>query len=52
LEADGVLLEAMVLCRVPRWQQSVIYLAVRLFGWVAWHDEKRWEHRHIKHAND
>jgi hypothetical protein len=51
-DADQVLLEAMALCHVPRWQCAVIYGAVRLFGWCAWHDEKRWENRRIKHAND
>lgn len=38
---DGILLEAMRLCDVPRWQRVVIYLAVRAFGWMAWRDEKR-----------
>jgi hypothetical protein len=40
--ADALLLEAMTLCRVPRWQRMAIYLNVRLFGWAAWRNEKRW----------
>ena len=44
-QADALLLEAMTLCRVPAWQRVVIYGAVRLFGWSAWHNEKRWEPR-------
>jgi hypothetical protein len=47
-QADGLLLEAMVLCRVPRWQRALIYGAVRCFGWAAWSDEKRWNPRHPK----
>jgi len=51
-DADDVLLEAMELCRVPVWQREVIYWAVRLFGWLAWHNEQRWLPHCIKRAND
>jgi hypothetical protein len=51
-DADQILLEAMELCRVPRWQCVVMYGAVRLFGWLAWHNENRWQNHYIKHAND
>lgn len=40
--ADALLLEAMEVCRVARWQRRVIYIAVRLFGGFAWRNEKRW----------
>lgn len=39
--ADAILLEAMEVCRVPRWQCMVIYLAVRIFGGFAWRNENR-----------
>ncbi len=35
-EADRILLEAMGVLTVPRWQQLPIYYAVRYFGWFAW----------------
>lgn len=39
-EADGIFREAMVVLGVPEWQVFVIYWAVRLFGWPAWHYRK------------
>ena len=36
-EADGIFREAMVVLGVPEWQVFVMHLAVRLFGWPAWH---------------
>ncbi len=37
LEADNLFLEAMVVLDVPRWQRTIMWAAVRLFGWLAWH---------------
>ena len=34
--ADLVFLEAMQVLKVPRWRCTIIYLSVRLFGWVVW----------------
>jgi hypothetical protein len=45
-DADEVLLEAMELGHTGRVTRWVIYIAVRLFGWPAWHDEKRWQKPH------
>ena len=39
--ADWTLLCGMRVCRVPRWQRVTIYCAVRLFGWLCWHDDGR-----------
>jgi len=38
---DGLLLEAMEVSKVPRWQRLIIYYNVRMFGWIAWSNEKR-----------
>ncbi len=35
-EADRILLEAMEVLSVPKWQCFSIYKAVRYFGWFAW----------------
>ena len=40
-ECDDVLLEAMRDCHTPRWQQVVIYRAVRWFGGMAWRQDAR-----------
>jgi hypothetical protein len=34
--ADYIFLEAMRVCNCPNWQSTVMYLAVRLFGCLAW----------------
>jgi len=39
---DAILLQGMGICGVPVWQRWIIYLNVRVFGWFAWHDERRW----------
>lgn len=38
---DKVLLQGMIACEVPPWKITVIYRAVRMFGWKAWNDDKR-----------
>lgn len=38
LEADDVLLEAMKVCGVNRFQRFVIYSGVRVGGWVPWNN--------------
>ncbi len=35
-EADGIMLEGMKVLKVPCWQKYPIYMAVRLFGQMAW----------------
>jgi len=35
-KADKILLEAMGVLSVPKWQRVSIYHAVRYFGWFAW----------------
>ena len=40
-ECDDVLLEAMRDCHTPKWQQVVIYRAVRWFGWAAWRQDAK-----------
>jgi hypothetical protein len=40
-QADGLLLAAMIVCRVPLWQRLLIYLGVRCFGGFAWRDDQR-----------
>lgn len=35
-EADQILLEAMTVLSVSKWQRVLIYQAVRYFGWFAW----------------
>ncbi len=39
--ADAILLEAMVTLHVPLWSCLLVYLGVRLGGWLAWR-----AHRH------
>ncbi len=41
-EADRILLEAMGVLSVPRWQQLPIFYAVRWFGWFAW-SRNQWD---------
>ena len=41
LEADDILLEAMIACDVPMWKRQSIYFAVRGFGQHAWDDNIR-----------
>jgi len=36
-EADAIFKEAMEVLGVPTWQVISMWLAVRLFGWLAWH---------------
>ncbi len=36
-EADAIFREAMEVLGVPAWQVMSMWLAVRLFGWLAWH---------------
>lgn len=35
-ESDNILYEAMGVLDVVPWKKTVIYYAVRLFGWIAW----------------
>lgn len=35
-EADTIFREAMCVLGVPVWQRTIMYLAVRWFGWLAW----------------
>jgi len=35
-DADAVLDEAMIVCGVPTWQRRLIYVGVRVGGWVVW----------------
>ena len=39
-DADRIFLEAMGVLKVKNWRKYPMYLAVRLFGWVAWKKEK------------
>lgn len=39
--ADAIFLESMEVKEVARWQRWLIYLAVRCFGWIAWHNNKK-----------
>lgn len=39
-ESDFILNEAMGVLEAPGWQRFVIYRAVRLFGFLAWHRNK------------
>jgi hypothetical protein len=32
--ADSIFLEAMGVLEVPKWKRFVVYLGVRLFGWI------------------
>ena len=34
--ADAIFLEGMIKCGVPNWQRQLIYLSVRLFGWMSY----------------
>ena len=38
-ECDGIFLQAMKILKVPLWKRSVMYSALRMFGWICW--EKR-----------
>lgn len=40
-DADDTLLEAMWVCRCRVWQQMAIWIAVRLFGDVAWCEDSK-----------
>lgn len=40
-QADAILLEAMTCVGVAQWQRTVLYYAVRAFGWYAWHDNSK-----------
>lgn len=40
---DAIFLESMTSERVATWQRITLYLAVRLCGWIAWRDERRWK---------
>ena len=35
-EADGIMLEAMIVMDVPVWQRNLMYWAVRMFGQKSW----------------
>lgn len=37
-EADAIFLEGMKVLKVPAWRRYAIWLAVRLFGWLAYKD--------------
>ena len=39
--ADAIMVEAMRVLGVPAWKRGAIYLALRLFGWVAWREHRR-----------
>ena len=36
LESDAILLEAMGVLGVPAWQRTIMYWAVRCFGWLGY----------------
>ena len=38
--ADGLFYEAMLVSGTGLWKAKVMYLAVRLFGWIAWNKHK------------
>ena len=41
---DALLLEAMAELGTPLWKRWLIYINVRLFGWIAWNKEpKPWK---------
>lgn len=40
-EADAIFLEAMASCGVRWTQRYAMYAAVRLAGWIAWHNNKK-----------
>ena len=41
-QADGYFLEMMKLLKCAAWQRWIIFVNVRLFGWIAWTDDTRW----------
>ena len=49
-QADWILYRAMALSGTPRWKRMIIYLNVRLFGWMAWGRRRRpiAEHRSVQ----
>lgn len=47
LEADDIFKEAMTVLGVARWRIEVMYRAVRLFGWLAWHPKSEPLQAHV-----
>ena len=43
--ADYVFLEAMGVLGVPKWRKWLMYLAVRMFGWIVWNRLRKNETR-------
>lgn len=39
--ADHVMFEAMTVCDVPLHQRYIIFLGVRLGGWLGWHQRRK-----------
>ena len=39
--SDEIFLEGMTVLNVKGWQETVIYYAVRYFGWLAWRKNQR-----------
>ena len=39
--SDAIFLEAMKVLKVPLWKRLIIYLAVRLGGWLSWLVKKK-----------
>ena len=35
-EADRIFLKTMLMMEVPKWKAYVMYVAVRVFGWLRW----------------
>jgi len=40
-EADRLFLDAMVACKVPGWKRWLMYLGVRVGGWIAWRNARK-----------
>lgn len=43
-EADEIFREAMCVLGVPKWQCTIMFVAVRCFGWLGWHHKKGGPH--------
>lgn len=45
--ADSIFLEAMEVLNVPFWRRTLMFIGVRVFGWLAWKSLKERMHKEM-----
>lgn len=48
--ADAVLMEALIVCKVPPWKARAMWVAVRTFGGSHWKDPGQTQPAHVQQA--